>query len=50
VLHPQILFAAEVLLAICILSAILVAAIAAAGFASGVSIRQISLGVGSVIR
>jgi len=49
VLHPQILFAAEVLLAICILSAILVAAIAAAGFASGVSIRQISLGVGPVI-
>ena len=46
VLQPQLLFAAEVLLAICILAAIQVAAIAAAGFASGVAIRQISFGAG----
>jgi membrane-associated protease RseP (regulator of RpoE activity) len=46
VLQPQILFAAEVLLAIWILAAIHVTAITAAGFVSGVSIRQISFGVG----
>jgi hypothetical protein len=45
VLQPQILFAAEVLLAIWILAAIHVTAITAAGFVSGVSIRQISFGV-----
>lgn len=45
-LSPQIPFAAEVLLAICILAAIQLTAVTAAGFVSGVSIRQISFGVG----
>ena len=45
-LPPQIPFAAEVLLAICILAAVQVTAVTAAGAVSGVSIRQISFGVG----
>jgi membrane-associated protease RseP (regulator of RpoE activity) len=46
VLPPLILFAAEVLLAICILVAIHVTALAAAGFAASVSVRQVSFGSG----
>ena len=46
VLQPQLLFAAEVLLAICILAAIQVTGIAAAAVVSGVAIRQITFGVG----